>query len=180
MNTSHTGHHQQMDIESLRRIAESASEGPWQVLPPNPASPIDNNWHVSDVADTCAIHCHGFMHATDAQAEANARFIAAFSPAIVIKMLDALTARGAPPILIGLPPTPAERLVIEIFRDRQFTLQQLHSTLIEHHKFSNSRVSQVHKSLSARRVMRRVSTENGFPVYAITTSLANDSKESKQ
>lgn len=28
----------------------------------DPSSGIDNNWHVTDVGDTCVAHCYGFSH----------------------------------------------------------------------------------------------------------------------
>ena len=48
--------------------------GVWRLLPPSQF--IDNNWHVTDDADTFVAHVFGFNHATDNQAKTNAAFIA--------------------------------------------------------------------------------------------------------
>lgn len=50
--------------------------GPWRVLKPK-TMPPDNNWHVTDEADTFVAHVFGFSHSVNEQSRINALLIAA-------------------------------------------------------------------------------------------------------
>ena len=49
--------------------------GPWVTLPPT--SGVDDNWHVTDEADSFVAHVFSCNHSTDEKSKANAELIAA-------------------------------------------------------------------------------------------------------
>lgn len=72
-------------LAELKGLAEKATPGPWKLL--RPSVGIDSNWHVTDEGDTCVMHCYGFAHAVDSVSQANAAYISAANPTVVLALL---------------------------------------------------------------------------------------------
>ena len=84
--------------EELRRLAEAATPGPWRYELDGPKSNDMRHAVLAEITDLWIVACYrsgttpedDSSEAADAEAEANARLIAAANPAAVLSLLDRL------------------------------------------------------------------------------------------
>src|SRR5262245_21606853 len=92
-----------LDLPALRAVAEAATPGPWEIVDPLPVPGDDRGVNEVEIAhqNTAIALVYGtdsFTCIEDDEEEelrpqmwANQRYIAAFSPPVVLRLLDAAT-----------------------------------------------------------------------------------------
>ena len=90
-------HHETPDVAELRRLAEAATPGPWESdgLEVCQHWSLPEPWHaVVNAEISCGPYCYGGS-VRPIERDADAAYIAALSPAVVLALLDAAAERDA-------------------------------------------------------------------------------------